>query len=58
MVEIKQGVNKKIRVQKTRQALWRMEVYYPCMYHMFEYLRFEKRCSTLNIMAKLISLIC
>ena len=31
-------------------------VYYPRMYHMFEYLRFEKRCSTLNIIAKLISL--
>ena len=28
--------------------------YYRHMYHMFEYLRFEKRCSTLNIMAKLI----
>ena len=33
-------------------------VYYPRMCHMFEYHRFEKRCSTLNIMAKLISLIC
>ena len=28
------------------------------MYYMFEYLRFEKRCSTLNIIAKLISFIC
>ena len=34
------------------------EVYYPRTYHMFEYLRFEKCCSTLNIIAKLISLIC
>ena len=33
-------------------------VYYPRMYHMFEYLRFEKHCSKLNIIAKLISLIC
>ena len=33
-------------------------VYYPRTYHMIEYLRVEKRCSTLNIMAKLISLIC
>ena len=33
-------------------------VYYPRMYHMFEYLRFEKRCSTFNIIAKLISFIC
>ena len=33
-------------------------VYYPRMYYMFEYLRFEKRCSTLNIIAKLISFIC
>ena len=32
--------------------------YYPRMYHMFEYLRFEKPCSTLNIIATLISLIC
>ena len=33
-------------------------VYYPRMYHMFEYLRFEKRCSTFNIIATLISLFC
>ena len=33
-------------------------VYYPRTYHMIEYLRVEKRCLTLNIIAKLISLIC
>ena len=33
-------------------------VYYQRMYHMFEYLRFEKRCSTFNIIATLISLFC
>ena len=33
-------------------------VYYPRTYHMIEYLRVEKRCSTLDIIAKLIPLFC
>ena len=36
---------------------WGVGPYYPRTYHMIEYFRVEKPCSTLNIMVKLISLV-